>query len=180
VRAADQNDAHGLAVAHVDTWRATYVEIMPADFLAGLSVSAKESTWRESLKAPQPGVHCWVAELADRIVGFVSFGPSRDKDGEGVAEIYAMYATPDVWGTGVGRAMMERATGLLRDAGFEMGTLWVLANNPRARRFYERAGWQPDGATKDEEVAGRSLHKLRYRTQLKLFGFYGATTPGNR
>ena len=43
--------------------------------------------------------------------------------------------------------MMAAAVGHLVEGGFERAVLWVLRDNPRARRFYERAGWTLTGAT---------------------------------
>jgi RimJ/RimL family protein N-acetyltransferase len=74
--------------------------------------------------------------------------------------------TPSVWGTGVGRELMAVAVDRLREAGFRSATLWVLRDNERARRFYERAGWSPDGAEKDDVVAGATVTEVRYRVDL--------------
>jgi hypothetical protein len=43
--------------------------------------------------------------------------------------------------------------------------LWVLRDNWRARRFYERAGFAPDGATNVLTGLGDVL-EVRYRQQL--------------
>jgi RimJ/RimL family protein N-acetyltransferase len=42
----------------------------------------------------------------------------------------------------------------------------VLEANPRARRFYERAGWRPDGARKHYERWGVTAPEIRYRKRL--------------
>jgi RimJ/RimL family protein N-acetyltransferase len=44
-------------------------------------------------------------------------------------------------------------------------TLWVLRDNHRARRFYERAGFAPDGATNVLHRLG-GVTELRYRRAL--------------
>src|ERR671912_596226 len=49
------------------------------------------------------------------------------------------------WGTGVGRALMTTACDHLADGGRNHLRLWVLADNARARKFYERAGLAADG-----------------------------------
>src|SRR6266498_2246427 len=49
----------------------------------------------------------------------------------------------------------------LRKAGDGYLTLWVLEGNTRARRFYERAGWRPDGTSSRWERF--NVHTLRYR-----------------
>lgn len=45
-------------------------------------------------------------------------------------------------------------------------TLWVLDSNERARRFYELAGFAPDGATKEEVMARTPVKEVRYRRVL--------------
>lgn len=44
--------------------------------------------------------------------------------------------------------------------------LWVLKHNARARRFYERAGFAPDGAEEAEEIAGARVPEVRYARPL--------------
>ena len=48
-------------------------------------------------------------------------------------------------------------------ADYGAALLWVLEDNPRARRFYERAGWAPDGVRKAEERFGVRAAEVRYR-----------------
>jgi ribosomal protein S18 acetylase RimI-like enzyme len=58
------------------------------------------------------------------------------------------------------------AVGDLRSRGFRTATLWVLESNDRARRFYELAGWKPDGTTASERIDCALLPTVRYRTDL--------------
>jgi RimJ/RimL family protein N-acetyltransferase len=44
--------------------------------------------------------------------------------------------------------------------------LWVVAGNARARSFYERAGFAPDGAEEPYEVAGVPVPEVRYAREL--------------
>jgi len=41
--------------------------------------------------------------------------------------------------------------------------LWVLAENERARHFYRRNGFEPDGVEKLAPVGGAELLEVRYR-----------------
>lgn len=56
-------------------------------------------------------------------------------------------------------ALLER----LAARGPEEVALWVLEDNGRARRFYQRAGRRPDGAATREEHLGVRVRELRYR-----------------
>jgi ribosomal protein S18 acetylase RimI-like enzyme len=93
--------------------------------------------------------------------------PAGDDDAEaGTGQVWGIYALREAWGTGVGRALLTTAVDALRDAGFRSATLWVLDSNARARRFYERAGFAPDGTTQPDTLAGVVITEVRYRRAL--------------
>jgi GNAT superfamily N-acetyltransferase len=83
-----------------------------------------------------------IAEEDGRPVGFVAW------DDE---ELSALYVLPDGWGRGAGGRLLELAG--------PVSLLWVLEGNQRARRFYERRGWSPDGGVRD----AFGVRELRYR-----------------
>ncbi|MGH3359028.1 MAG: GNAT family N-acetyltransferase [Nocardioidaceae bacterium] len=58
---------------------------------------------------------------------------------------------PDRFGTGVADVLHTEVVRRMAAAGVETVRLWVLAENRRARRFYERNGWEPDGRTGESE-----------------------------
>jgi GNAT superfamily N-acetyltransferase len=60
-----------------------------------------------------------------------------------------LYVRPEAWGTGVAARLHDQAVAALRAAGVETARLWVLEDNHRARHFYERRGWRPNGTTRD-------------------------------
>jgi len=62
-------------------------------------------------------------------------------------ELYALYLLPAWWSAGVGRALMTSVLDSMRGDRYRRVVLWVLADNARARRFYERAGFTLDGGT---------------------------------
>ena len=61
-----------------------------------------------------------------------------------------------------GPQLRERGKASLRTE-YSESTLWVLEDNPRAREFYERAGWAVDGARKAEARWGVRAPEVRYR-----------------
>jgi GNAT superfamily N-acetyltransferase len=90
---------------------------------------------------------------------------SSDGEDGRVAELYALYVHPAWWSTGTGRALMERVLARSSRAGYSSITLWVLRDNQRARRFYEKAGFAADGATNVLTGLG-GVPELRYRRTL--------------
>jgi ribosomal protein S18 acetylase RimI-like enzyme len=158
VRPARREDAAAIADVHVRTWQTAYEHIFDAERLAGIG-DRRRTQWEEWLADPQPGVRVFVAEEAGRVVGFVSVGDSRDEPGK--AELFAIYVLPEAWGSGAGSALMTSALEELRS--YSSAALWVLEDNPRARRFYEREGWLLDGGRREEELLGVKVTEVRYR-----------------
>ena len=162
VRKATPADAAGIADVQERGWQAAYRHVFPAEELdRGGFIHADR--WSERIDRPPAGWSTFVAERDGTVVGFTSVGPSRDETG--IGELYAIYVDPEQWSTGTGRALIEQAEEQLR-TGYGEVTLWVLEDNPRARRFYERAGWAPDRVTKSDVRWGVRAPEVRYRKVL--------------
>jgi GNAT superfamily N-acetyltransferase len=171
VRDARASDARGIAHVHVASWRAAYAGQLPDRYLRKLSVDERARSWRSRIAAMRHDECVLVAVRGDRVVGFASGGPTRDRedDRRRVGEIYAVYLHPEEWGRGGGRALLNRATAALAAAGFTDAALWVLETNSSARGFYEHEGWRHDGATKQERF-GERVTEVRYRRALRSQG----------
>ena len=165
IREGSRDDARAIAEVHVASWRDAYRGTLPDDYLDRLSVDEREAGWVAVFAEARLGV--LVAEDRGRIVGFASFGQSRDEDAaEGTGEIPSIYVEPEVLGTGVGRDLFHAAVGKLREAGFSRATLWVLEANERARRFYEKAGWTWDGSVSHHQFECANEPVVRYALEL--------------
>jgi ribosomal protein S18 acetylase RimI-like enzyme len=158
IRPASPEDALAIETIRVHGWRSAYRHVYPAAELDALPIDPDR--WRSRLHVPPPGWTTIVCEDEGRVVGFASSGPSRDEDE--IGELYAIYVEPDAWSTGAGRALMAEAERRLSSE-YDAALLWVLEDNPRARGFYERAGWAPDGVRKAEERLGVRAPEVRYR-----------------
>ena len=187
IRAGSPADAAQIAAVQREGWSAAYEGIIPAEIIDRVTAPDNGARARQTFRT-RPWQRMLVAVAADReepgpatpgIVGFASFGPQTeftapwpppltpDGDEGRVAELYALYVRPAWWSTGTGRALMERALSRTSGAGYLSVTLWVLRENRRARRFYERAGFTPDGATNVLDRLG-GVTELRYRRALNL------------
>jgi RimJ/RimL family protein N-acetyltransferase len=169
VRRARPSDAHAMAVVHVASWRAAYLGLVPASVLNELSVLERTASWARILTDGESrGSRAWVALIGGRILGFVSAGPTRDADDHRgqVGEVYAIYLEPTAWGHGLGGELLRTAEDDLCERGYRMATIWVLAGNARARRFYEQCGYSADGGRQNEEVGPAVLPSVRYRRSL--------------
>jgi RimJ/RimL family protein N-acetyltransferase len=166
VRPATADDAAALAAVHVRSWQVAYRGQVPQEHLDRLDPVRREQGWRQWIRDSRPPAGILVLDHEDDgVIGFVCFSPTRDPDADPaeVGEIQAIYLLPSRWGRGGGRLLMDAGVRRLREAGFRELTLWVLETNERARRFYESAGWQPDGSAKTDDSRGVPLVEVRYR-----------------
>jgi ribosomal protein S18 acetylase RimI-like enzyme len=166
IRTATPADADAIARVQVASWKVAYQRIVPDEHLDGLDWREWAITRREQLEAAaDDGVRIHVALVDESVVGYVATGPERDSTPAAPPgqEVYALYLAPDLWGRGIGRALLARA---LADVPPDVAvTLWVLADNLRARSFYERRGFRVDGSTMTIQRGGRDLVEVRYRLQ---------------
>jgi GNAT superfamily N-acetyltransferase len=147
IRHAEAADAHDLAVAHITAWRVAYRGIVPDAFLdSDEFADARIAGWHRRLNDGRPDGwddedEIFAAVVDGRVVGFGHVGCERTDDGPGTrGEVYGFYLHPQVWGSGAGHLLMAQCDETLRRR-FATAMLWVLRDNPRARRFYERSGW---------------------------------------
>jgi GNAT superfamily N-acetyltransferase len=144
IRPAIADDAAAGAALHIACWREAYAPFTDPDVLARLTDDLEERTarWHSYIA---DGLPRWLA-VADEgeLVGFASAGPGRDGDIDLDLELYAIYVRASQYGGGVGPRLLEAAIG---DA---PAYLWVFEANDRARGFYARHGFEPDGSSKPE------------------------------
>jgi GNAT superfamily N-acetyltransferase len=161
---------------HIAAWRAAYRGLMPDDFLDGLDSVARGQRWHAALAAGpgdgryrQDGLEALalVVERADGDVAGISVvGPARRPEEASAGELWMINLEPSAWGRGLGRVLLHEATAALRHLGYDEAVLWVVAGNDRARRFYEHAGWHPDGTEHEEQTRGFPVVEVRYRRRI--------------
>jgi ribosomal protein S18 acetylase RimI-like enzyme len=166
VRRATSDDAAAIATVHVHAWQAAYARILPEAFLRSLSIAERTSVWHTRLQ--ERPAQTYVAEHAAQVIGWAVVGRSREADApDTTGELWAIYVAPEHWGTGAGRALWTQGRTRLEALGCLDAVVWVLADNQRARRFYERVGFAPapDG-TRTIEIGGTAVAEVRLRCRL--------------
>jgi ribosomal protein S18 acetylase RimI-like enzyme len=167
IRHATPADAEDLAKVRVKSWQTAYKDLLPDEVLDTLDLEENSARFLERLENPEDYTsEDWVCERDGCVIGWLSWMPGRDADvdSETVAELLALYALPEVFGQGVGHALMEAFLTKLRSLdSYKKITLWVLEENQRAIGFYGRHGFEADGQTKDLVMAGEVLaQEIRY------------------
>ncbi|MGV9405490.1 N-acetyltransferase family protein [Streptomyces sp. NPDC003667] len=161
IRPMALDDCGRVSEIRVRGWRHAYRGLMPQPYLDGLSAERDAERRRTWFTRGDGAVVNLVAERAGEVIGWAAYGPYRDGEVRtGDAELYALYLDPEHLGTGAGRALLTESAE--RCAGYPRMFLWVLKENTRARRFYERAGFRWDGAEEPFEAGGELVPEVRY------------------
>ena len=154
VRRAVVEDAEALARCHLTCWQETYTGLVDPKRLdpALAAVEERVERWRRIL-TEYPGT--LLAEDAGAVVGFASVGPQSDLDLDVALTLHALYVLRSHQGQGIGHRLLEAV------AAHADCSLWVLATNARARAFYTRHGFVPDGTHKVDELFGLEIRMVR-------------------
>jgi L-amino acid N-acyltransferase YncA len=167
VREMQEADIEAVSTVRVRSWKAAYVDLVPAFYLDSMSVETDAAARRAMFARSTGADDNLVAEVDGEIVGWACMGPSRDDDAAaGDGELYAIYLLPEVFGAGVGKALMQVVFSYAAKRSYERLTLWVFRDNARARGFYAARGFTADGAMEDWTVGEEAVPEVRYCAQV--------------
>lgn len=163
VEASTEEHFRTMSLIHARGWRDTYADAVPADWMAE---NVTDERWVPTFRQyAEEGInHGLLLYRGETPVSCVTYGPARigdqshgggeivhfDAEGyEGWGEIISFYTEPSERGKGYGGMLFEEAVDRLKQAGFPKAYVFVLRENERSRRFYERHGFAWDGTHQD-------------------------------
>lgn len=147
LRRAVPGDAPSCANVHHTSWVETYSALLPASHWETDTLERRTETWHRWLEG---GTAVTVAESGEQIIGFAIAGAGRPTGAHAPVrdrELFSLYVLAAHHGGGAGQVLLEA---VLPEG--VPAQLWVAEENPRARRFYARNGFAPDGARFRDET----------------------------
>ncbi len=145
-------EIYGKAYVHYKSWHETYTNLIDSEYMNNITLDKCEiiaHKWRENIL---------IAKDGERVIGFVGYGTYRDETLPEHGEVYAIYVLEEYHGLKVGYALMNAALEKLTD--YKKIAVWVLKDNNKAIRFYQRYGFRFDG-TDTEIMLGTSNTERR-------------------
>lgn len=175
IRPATVDYARDLAVCHIESWREAYRGLVPDPMLDAFDTERRAQQWARILTAaaaagePADPLERDTVVLAvddsrppgDRVLGFASAGPPRDRPRPADRELYALYVRAARYGTGLAQEVLRAI--LLPDTDT---ALWVFEENPRARNFYRKFGFAADATRRVEPFSAASEIRMITRRTL--------------
>lgn len=132
-------EIEGKAYVHWKAWQEAYAGIIDPGYLAAFTLEKcvkNAYRWRDNFL---------VAKDGEYVVGFAGYGASGDHLPD-TGEVFALYILKGYYDSGLGRRLMDAA--LEKLAEYDRVSLWVLKDNKRAIRFYEKCGFILNGTGK--------------------------------
>jgi ribosomal protein S18 acetylase RimI-like enzyme len=161
IRSARPEDAEAVARVRVTCWQTAYAVIVPDTFRDPAFITQFVARRQGRLPDPQQEF-CFVAEdEQEQIAGYAIGGPALDPTSAYAGELYEVYVLPSAQKQGSGRKLTLHVACELLKRGYPSMRLYVLAENAKARRFYERLG----GVVFEErtvELGGRTVRDVAY------------------
>ncbi|HEU4959035.1 MAG TPA: GNAT family N-acetyltransferase [Sphingomonas sp.] len=145
-RAALPADGRELAEMAKRCFTETFGTLYRASDLAGFLDDAFGASGLPS-QLDDPAFTVRLATENGRIIGFAKLGPVAFPGDwpAGTIELHQLYVLGGWHGEGVGPALIDWAIAAARAAGCQAMVLSVYIDNVRARRFYERYGFEEIG-----------------------------------
>lgn len=161
IRKALPIDALGITIVNVYTWKTQYTGLLP-DELIDLRIREIKKNSDSIKKRIENGTNYYVALEEDTIVGFCSFGKSREEEYKDYGEIYAIYNLEGFKGNGIGRIFFDIAIKYFKEQGFEKFIVKCLVNNP-SEEFYKHMG--------GEIISKTQIEKCGFKIDENIFVF---------
>lgn len=152
----DKDDRDAISQIYEESWKFAYKGLIPQDYLDGIP----KGNWAKAVDTP--GWNTLLMLDGVRIIGTSSYCHSRFEDWKEFGEIISIYFLPEYMGKGYGRVLLQAVVDKLAGMGCRDILLWVLAENERAKRFYEKNGFAESGAYLDDNIGGKALKEVQY------------------
>ena len=144
IRKAKIGDEKILANIQTQAWKSAFADIISADDMEKYTDVAKaEEMYIRVLNSDY--VEIYILEIDEKPHCIASWCKARNAQFSDCAEIICIHSLCDNWGKGYGSMMMNHILNEIKNSGFKSVILWVFEKNTRARRFYERHGFELTG-----------------------------------
>lgn len=145
--------------AVADLWVALAGE--QRDFGSHLLAAENRTRIRDAIARNAIADELLVARTGNDVVGFLTFGVESGTYEQDVIRgvVRNIYVVADVRDEGIGTLLLTEAERRLADAGVDVVSLEVMADNDAARRFYRRHGYGPHRVELEKSVESDTLTK---------------------
>ena len=150
------DDLFAVSSVYEQSWKSAYQGLIDQNYLDNLS----SGFWVPVLQQPERRTLLLLDQ--DAVVGVIGYCASRTPELADWGEISSLYLLCEYWGTGYGQHLFAHAVKALQEEGYHKLFLWVLEENRRAGRFYEKLGLQPADLHREQRIGNTAVREIVY------------------
>ena len=141
IRKAIPGDEQVLAYIQTESWKAAFASILsPEELVRCTNLEKAEQMYHSILCREDCNMAIELVNAQPHCIA--AWGTNRCDLGDTVGELICIHSLQNNWAKGYGSAMMEYVLAQLQQAQYESVILWVFKDNKRARKFYEKHGFE--------------------------------------
>lgn len=168
-RIANLNDAAAIADLHAKSWQQNYRGSLSDDYLDHQIETERLIFWTKRFQKASENEHIIIAEQNDQLIGFSCI--CLDEDPQWGALIDNLHVAKAHIGKGIGTVLMQKSMQWIKEQRPESGIyLWVLTNNTKGIKFYERLGGVKVEEKTDQMYDGSQVvvYRIAWSTSYEL------------
>ena len=141
IRKAKLGDEKILAHIQTESWKSAFVDIISAEDMERCTDIVKaEAMYENVLKSGYAEMS--ILEIDSKPHCIAAWSKARNPQFSDCAELICIHSLCNNWGKGYGSMMMNHIIDEIKNSEYKSVLLWVFEKNTRARRFYEKHGFE--------------------------------------
>lgn len=141
IRKAKLGDEKILAYIQTESWKSAFADIISAEDMTRCTDIAKvETMYENDLKSGY--YEKSILEIDGKPHCIAAWGKARNPQFSDCAELICIHSLSENRGKGYGSIMMNYILDEIKNSEYNSVILWVFEKNTRARRFYEKHGFE--------------------------------------
>lgn len=162
IRKAKSGDEKTLAYIQTESWKSAFADIISAEDMGKCTDIAKaEAMYENVIKSGYAEMS--ILEIDGKPHCIAAWGKARNPQFSDCAELICIHSLCDKWGKGYGSMMMNHIIDEIKNSGYNSVLLWAFKKNTRARRFYEKHGFE---LTNNTQISYDAV-EVMYRKELR-------------
>lgn len=160
-RKANTTDINSIARLHAESWRFNYRGILDDHFLDNEVLENRKQVWSERMYSGDIFMKIILAEDGNLLIGFGCLYLNHDT--EYGALLDNLHVSKSYSGKGIGTHIIQVFAAEIFNSGKRKDMyLWVLEENTRAIRLYEKLKGQEKGMALETGLGSKQVPKYRY------------------
>ena len=136
IREANTKDIESIANLYITNWKKTYINLLPYDFLNGLTLSDGIKKWQEYILKEKHKIFVYYED--EKLLGFSAC--KEDEELKNCLYLDSLHVLETSRGRGVGTKLIKVVGNYAYIKGYKHMSICIVKGNDNAKKIYEKVG----------------------------------------